>query len=199
MASVLTEAVYHAGLQIEQVILFIVATDWCRFLSRVPVEYKNDWVPKHARLCTQQWNRYVFAISHLSCIHAVDIVFRGSCLKKTWWFCEVKCKYWDVLDTCLWFLISVESTQHIIIVSGVRAWRTHDVIWLLDTFLFSQKIRHTLFPAPHCYLPPPQVPISYVFKLAVKYIVCSQYTHVCRCLCVRMCMYAFRTVCIPGR
>ena len=51
----------------------------------------------------------------------------------------------------------------------------------------------------HCYLPPPQVPISYVFKLAVKYIVCSQYTHVCRCLCVRMCMYAFRTVCIPGR
>ena len=43
MASVLTEAVYHAGLQIKHVILFILTTAWPRFLPSVPVEYKNEF------------------------------------------------------------------------------------------------------------------------------------------------------------
>ena len=46
---------------------------------------------------------------------------------------------------------------------------------------FFQNNKSAMFSVPHCCLPPPQVS---VIHLCVRFILCSQDTHVCRCVCV---------------
>ena len=66
----------------------------------------------------------------------------------------------------------------------------------ISRHFFFQNNKPTIFSALFCYLPLPQVPVCYLFKLAVNWVVYSQHTRVCRCLWVCVCMYLL-TVVLP--
>ncbi len=75
---------------------------------------------------------------------------------------------------------------------------TESSVWIpsdqTSRHFFFQNNRPTMFSAPCCSLPLLQVSVCYLFNLAMNYLLYSQHTLVCRCLCVYLCMYALTIV-----